>query len=84
MAKAKTKKAAKSITAAELKEVQDVQTTLNQVIYNIGAAEIATQKLHEAHTSANAKFQEVTAKLQKKYGEVNVDLSTGNITPIEA
>jgi oligoribonuclease NrnB/cAMP/cGMP phosphodiesterase (DHH superfamily) len=81
----------------ELQSIKDLQSKYNQTIFEIGASEaqmIAFQqgieKLQKAKeglisdlTTIEQKESELVKSLQEKYEQGNIDLETGNITPIQ-
>jgi uncharacterized protein (DUF3084 family) len=82
MAKSKTSKA-KKVTAKELEAVKDLQSRINTVIMNIGNAALVKNQLVNNHSELQAEWKAETAKLEKKYGNVNISLEDGAISPLE-
>jgi oligoribonuclease NrnB/cAMP/cGMP phosphodiesterase (DHH superfamily) len=81
----------------ELQSIKDLQSKYNQTIFEIGASEaqiIAFQqgieKLQKAKeglisdlTTIEQKESELVKSMQEKYGQGNIDIETGNITPAQ-
>lgn len=85
------------ITPEEIQQIKDLQSKYNQTIFEIGAAEAQLivfqeniEKLTEAKKGLVAdlatierKETELTKSLQEKYGEGNINIETGEITPVQ-
>lgn len=81
----------------ELQSIKDLQSRYNQTIFEIGAAQaqlMAFQeqiaKLDESKKhllsdlkSIEQKETELVKSLQEKYGEGNINIETGDISPIQ-
>jgi|TARA_R100000149_G_C5763852_1_gene67519 hypothetical protein len=71
------------ITTEELEKIIDQQKKLNKVINDIGLLEANKHaKLHEL-ASVNEIIEEFKSQLEKKYGQVNINLEDGSYTEIE-
>jgi len=84
------------LTQEEIQSIQDLQARYNQTIFEIGAAEAQLivfqeqmNKLNEDKKnlvsdlkSIEQKESELVKSLQEKYGQGNIDIQTGEITPI--
>jgi len=79
MAKSKSKK----LTVAELTEVKHLQSEINNLLLNIGNAELVKNQLVTSHTEMQAKWTVLTVKLEEKYGAVNISLEDGTLSPQE-
>tara|TARA_R100001440_G_scaffold49488_1_gene69411 strand:- start:1575 stop:1835 length:261 start_codon:yes stop_codon:yes gene_type:complete len=77
-------KKAKKITAKELESVKELQNSINTVIMNLGNAAVVTGQLQTKHKELQEDWKKETAKLEKKYGSVNISLEDGSITEPEA
>jgi hypothetical protein len=77
--KTKTKK----VTKKELKEVSEITRRVTNITQEIGQMEIT--KLEYVDLLKNAKSEEVIVRdaLEKKYGSVNININTGEISEIE-
>jgi hypothetical protein len=85
------------LTPEELQSIKDLQSKYNQTIFEIGAAEAQLivfqeniSKLQEAKSglvsdlkTIEQKESELIKTLQEKYSEGNIDIETGEITPIQ-
>ena len=84
------------LTQEELQSIKDLQSKYNQTIFEIGAAEAQLivfqeniEKLTEAKKglvsdlkTIEQKESELVKSLQEKYGEGNIDINTGEISPV--
>ena len=85
------------LTTEELQSIKDLQSKYNQTILEIGAAEAQSivfqeniEKLTEAKKglvsdlkTIEQKESELVKSLQEKYGNGNIDVNTGEITPAQ-
>lgn len=84
MKKKKMNKSKKTkLTKKELEDVISKKTSLDKVVMEIGNIEVNKQALSNLYTSLKEDWDNNTKKLESKYGSVNVDLETGQISPIE-
>jgi predicted DNA binding CopG/RHH family protein len=79
MAKSKTKK----VTAKELAQVKELQSTINTVLVNLGNADVVKAQLLTKHEEAQADWKKMTTELEKKYGNVNISLEDGSISEVK-
>ena len=79
MSKSKTKK----VTAKELAQVKELQSTINTVLVNLGNADVVKAQLLDKHSEAQVEWKEMTAVLEKKYGNVNISLEDGSISAVK-
>ena len=81
MAKKATKKTeVRKITDAELQEVNQYATAINQVQMQIGGVELQKADLMSEMAKLRAGMQEVQNALMATYGDVTVNLADGTIT----
>ena len=81
MAKKATKKTeVRKITDAELQEVTQYATAINQVQKHIGGVEMQKADLMTEMAKLRAGMQEVQNALMATYGDVTVNLADGTIT----
>lgn len=81
MAKKATKKTeVRKITDAELQEVNQYATAINQVQMQIGGVELQKADLMAEMAKLRAGMQEVQNALMATYGDVTVNLADGTIT----
>jgi len=71
------------ITDKQLKEIQQTQGKVNQILNNIGFIEVQKSALKVEFSKENEKAEEVKKKLEEKYGPINIDLQTGEYTIVE-
>lgn len=67
----------------ELKNIQELQAKIQNVIMNLGSSELAKQSMIEQHSVFNKEWKAITSALEEKYGKVNVNLADGSLSPIE-
>ena len=82
MAKRKTPKAKplnKSITKEELEQVQGPIQKLRNLQTNVGDIETKKHSLLHMITETQKDFAEVNKMLEKIYGQVDIDINTGEI-----
>lgn len=73
----------KKLKASELTEVKDQQEKLNNLLLNIGNAEAVKSQLVSQHLELQNAWNKLTVDLEKKYGQVNISLVDGTLTPVE-
>ena len=71
------------ITDEQLKEIQETQSKVSQVLNQIGFLEIQKSALKVEFNKVNDEAEEVKKKLEKEYGPINIDLSSGEYTVVE-
>ena len=71
------------ITEEQLKEVRETQGKVNQILNQIGFLEVQKSSAKVEFSKENEKAEEVKKKLEKEYGAINIDLSTGEYTIVE-
>ena len=79
----RAKSKAKKLTKKELEQVKDLQKEINQLLMNIGNAELVKNSLCTKHTELQAEWKDMTTALEEKYGSVNISLEDGAISPVE-
>jgi len=72
----------KSITADQLKAIQDHQSKLSALLVDIGFLETKKMEVMSVHTEASKEMNETKAELEKEYGAVNIDLKDGSYTDV--
>ena len=91
MKKEKTEKMEKfKLTEDEIKELTDIRNNFSNLTLMIGEAEVGVanlenrkQELLNGLAKLNEKQNDVSKKLEDKYGKGNISLETGEFTPIE-
>ena len=79
MAKSKAKK----LTSKELEDVKELQSDINNLLMNIGNAELVKNQLVNKHVVKQGEWQVLTSTLEEKYGQVNISLEDGSLSPME-
>jgi len=69
----------KKLEKTELKEIQDIIQRINNLQMQIGSIEAQKHELLHAITDASTEFQVKQSLLKNKYGEVDIDITTGEI-----
>ena len=91
MKKEKTEKMEKiKLTEDEIKELTDIRNNFSNLTLMIGEAEVGVanlenrkQELFSGLAKITEKQNDVSKKLEDKYGKGNISLETGEFTPIE-
>jgi len=85
MAKRKTPKMdkVKTIESSELESIQDLVSKTNQGNLEIGRLEMQKHRLMHVMQENDKAMQALQAKLEEKYGKVNIDIKTGEISALE-
>tara|TARA_R100001440_G_scaffold478_1_gene1334 strand:+ start:2910 stop:3182 length:273 start_codon:yes stop_codon:yes gene_type:complete len=85
MAKRKTPKMdkVKTIESSELESIQDLVSKTNQGNLEIGRLETQKHRLMHVMQENDKVMQALQAKLEEKYGKVNIDIKTGEISALE-
>ena len=68
------------ITEEQLKEIQKIVSTTNQIKLEIGNVEARKYMLLNELSSVNKMMSDVSAKLEEEYGKMDIDINTGKIT----
>jgi predicted nuclease with TOPRIM domain len=71
------------ITDEQLKEIQETQGKVNQLLNQIGFVEVQKSALKVEFSKANEAAEDVKKKLEDEYGPINIDLASGEYTIIE-
>ncbi len=67
----------------ELHDIKDAQTKITQLIYGLGQLEVQKTNILAQLEEAQLKQNTLGKDLQEKYGEGDINLETGEITPPE-
>ena len=80
----------KELLKEEFETISTLQNTNSQNINQLGVLEFQIQKLNQEKSNiistieqTEQKFQDELKKLENKYGNINLDLSTGKFTEIK-
>jgi hypothetical protein len=74
---------AKKVTKKELENIKELQESLSKMLNEIGKLDYSKYILSRNIESENSKMEDLKSKLEKKYGSVNIDLQTGELSSIE-
>jgi len=74
---------AKKVTKKELKEVSEVTNRVTNITQEIGQMEITKLEYVDLLKTARSEQADIRDMLEKKYGSVNINISTGEISEIE-
>jgi len=71
------------IKEEQLKQIVESQKELNQIVNQIGSLEANKHSLLHKLAGVNEDIEKLKVELEKEYGQINIDLSTGEYTIIE-
>ena len=71
----------KKIRDIQLKKITDQQRRLNQALIQIGIRQIDIQNLASRVEEISQEIETTKKELEEEYGQVNINLETGEITP---
>ena len=77
------KVASNKVSKTELKNIKEAQEALDSAIRSVGALEYKKSVIMKSMHEAADKVENLKSKLEKKYGSVNINLETGDMTKIE-
>ena len=72
------------LTKEELEGLVEVQQKLNNITLNLGNAELAKQAMFVKYNEIKVEWDAIAKALEDKYGQVNVNLMDGTISPIDS
>lgn len=67
----------------ELELIREQQTKLAQIKQDLGTLDIKKNEVINVFFDVNKEVEETKAKLEKKYGRVNINLDDGTYSEIE-
>ena len=73
----------KKKTDDQLKKITDQQQQLSRLLNNIGVIEIQKHNIASEVKILSNDIEQTKKELEEEYGSVNIDLKTGEFTPIE-
>ncbi len=73
----------RKVTDTQLKKINDQQSSLNNLLNNIGVLEVQKQKLTSDVKRLGEEIEETKKELEEEYGNVNIDLRDGSISDIK-
>ena len=71
------------ISQEHLEKIQDQQNKITQLLRQIGFIENEKHQLLHEYAGVLKEVEEFKPELEKEYGAVNIDISTGEYTAIE-
>jgi len=71
------------ITEDQLEKVKDLNSKLNETVTRIGLLESNKHALLHEIAGVNKDLEEFKSELEKEYGSINIDMTTGEYTEIE-
>ena len=71
------------IKKEELESIVSKQNEANSVITNLGLLEAKKHELLHTFAQVNAQIEDIKKDLKATYGNVNIDLQTGEYTEIK-
>lgn len=71
------------IKKEELESIVSKQNEANSVITNLGLLEAKKHELLHTFAQVNAQIEDIKKDLEAAYGNVNIDLQTGEYTEIK-
>ena len=72
------------ITKQELEKAQKLSTNYNNSIATLGNLELSKQDVLMEAAKNRQEIENLKQSLEKKYGQVNIDLTTGEYTENES
>ena len=73
----------KQVTTEQLETIRNQQRDLNSILANIGVLESQKHSLLHSLADLNKIIEETKMDLENQYGAVNINLETGECTPLE-
>lgn len=71
------------IEQGELENLQKLQEKINNHLMRIGDLEAMKNEVLNDFQSVKAEYQEIIKQLEEKYGQVSINIKTGEITQPE-
>jgi hypothetical protein len=71
------------IKEEQLKQVKEYYTTIDKVVFDVGIVETKKHSLLHEVARLNELLEGYKKELQSEYGDVNIDMETGEYTEIE-
>jgi predicted RNase H-like nuclease (RuvC/YqgF family) len=71
------------ITQEQLEELQDYVGKLNNAATQIGNLELQKHQINHAAAEIQSDLNKLQAKLEEKYGKVQINIQDGTYKPIE-
>ena len=71
------------ISEEHLKTIKEQQTKLNQILNQVGYLEAQKHGLLHEFGEVNKGVEDFKSVLEAEYGQININVETGEYTPIE-
>ena len=71
------------ITQEQLDNIRDLQNKLSRALTDVGYLEAQKQNLLQGLKEVNNELELVKVELEKEYGPINIDITTGEYTVVE-
>ena len=88
MAKAKMTKVSEKVKSQtkisdeQLETLKNLQGKLNNILLNLGNADLAKQSMLLVHAELKVEWDAMTKELENEFGQVNISLEDGSVSPI--
>jgi len=79
----KEEKTVNKITDEQLSNVTTKQAQVNDALHRIGVLEVQKEGVKRVFEGFSKEMEDMKKKLEEEYGPVNINLQTGEYTPIE-
>ena len=79
--KAKTK--VNKLSEEQLSNINDKQVQINDALHRVGLLEMQKEGVKRMLEDLSKAMDEMKKELEQEYGSINIDLKTGEYTPIE-
>ena len=76
-------KKAKKIKKEQLELLNKQESDISEMLKSLGILDVQKMNLHSRVKILSDEIESTKKELEDEYGSVNIDLSTGVITPIE-
>ena len=73
----------KKVTEEELKSIQELNSVMQQITMAVGQSVLSVLKMGDDFKVQQEKLNELSKSLEDTYGQVNINIKDGSITPIE-
>ena len=73
----------KKVTEEELKSIQELNSVMQQITMAVGQSVLSVLKMGDDFKVQQEKLNELSKSLEETYGQVNININDGSITPIE-
>tara|TARA_R100000773_G_C4183929_1_gene92476 strand:- start:113 stop:406 length:294 start_codon:yes stop_codon:yes gene_type:complete len=73
----------KKVTEEELKSIQELNSVMQQITMAVGQSVLSVLKMGDDFKVQQEKLNELSKSLEDTYGQVNININDGSITPIE-